>query len=97
MNLDSYPTPETDAFGETPMPTLEHSGYADYVTAINHWIDHARDLERRLALCRDALSVVYNKGEGCEVFPPDEAGKPEYSWHERFIIVSEALTATAPK
>jgi len=57
MNLNEYKTPLTDEFGETPIPT-DDKYQPNYPVALHAWVDFARDLERKLALCRDALKAI---------------------------------------
>ena len=58
--IHEYPTPLTDAQAEHEwhhVPTVPAS--------------HARDLERKLALCRDALQSISDDAHGCN--HPSEA------------------------
>ena len=74
--LNEYQTLETDA--------EERSGYT-YKTLLKH----ARDLERRLALCRDALKEIQvygKKHDGCCPYGCDTPS-----------IAENALEATEPK
>lgn len=76
--MNHHPTPETDA---NAFPDFERGG--DIVLA-----DVARDLEQRLAECREALSAIESTTRGyCHG-----------SWESRLCsIAKETLTKTAPK
>jgi hypothetical protein len=54
MNLDDYPTPETDYRKYKAFPPSGALGIGFDVVDT----EMARDLERRLAACRDALSQI---------------------------------------
>jgi hypothetical protein len=75
MNLTDYPTPETDA-------AIYPTDICDVV-----WPEHARDLERRLAACREALKeILFIRQEPLPLVDLDEARS----------IAKRALTLTAP-
>lgn len=57
----------------------------------------SRDLERKLAMCQDALREVYNDGKGSEVFPKHPHDHEQSDWVLRFKTVEETLKATEPK
>ena len=51
MNIEDYKTPETDA-AEIYVKTFSKKGRLEGMNS------HARDLERRLAMCREALKNI---------------------------------------
>ena len=68
--LEEYETPET----EKTMAILESLGFKEkgwYATG--KLAEHSRDLERKLAMCRDALKFYAGN------FPNDDLG----NWQER--------------
>lgn len=71
MNLADIPTPETDAVHARKMGPA----------ALFEMTEHARDLERRLTVAREALMVVANCSSSTRLLR----------------ISREALTQTAPK
>ena len=56
--LNSYPTPLTDAAEKESIAAYENEREAGWPPFPCDGYDHARDLERRLALCRDALAGI---------------------------------------
>ena len=94
MNLEDYPTPETDAVAEecSEMLTncgddIELNGKAIIATA-SKFADLSSTLERRLALCRNALEYYSNAP-----WAPYTAGRAT-----NFASIAEkALAATEPK
>ena len=74
--LANYPTPETDA-AVYPMDVC------DVV-----WPEHARDLERRLAACREALEVVLRRGYSMQ--------RSDQYLREVLQTARTAITLTAP-
>jgi hypothetical protein len=54
--LHEYDTPETDIF----------SDIWDYYNDPQEAVDYASNLEQRLAACRDALTLVIQRGEGMQ-------------------------------
>ena len=77
MNMNEIPTPETDAFfRQDALKNLDKYPAAAF----------ARDLERRLAIARDALEILETSLRAYSL--------PPASMHS---IVQTALTQTAPK
>jgi hypothetical protein len=84
MNLEDYPTPLTDsAIEETAFENKNHP-HTDWVAAF-----FARDLERKLALAREALTQISN---AC-VMKSKDSGECITAEHKE--IATEALTLTA--
>lgn len=83
MNIDEIPTPETDA-------ALCRYDHPDWPSGRKHTVngkhvvlaEHARDLERRLVVARDALTAIADKSENIE---------------HAVCMADKALTQTAPK
>jgi hypothetical protein len=88
MNINDYPTPETDKAWQGCSP-MDFKGL-EILTKM-------RDLERRLALCRDALKVFaeYHTGDLSNVGGATLIS-PQFS-AQAFKDAKKALTATAPK
>lgn len=74
MNLSHIPTPETDLF---------YSSFADGIATPSQaeWLYRMQDLERRLAIAREALKIVHADSSSTRLVR----------------VASEALIATAPK
>lgn len=76
MNIEEIPTPETDAL----VPTQGHKQtMLEYIETLE---DHARDIERRLTVARDALTAIADQSENIE---------------HAVCTADKALTQTAPK
>jgi hypothetical protein len=74
MNLSDYPTPETDKL-------QKHMGSIGFT--------HGRDLERRLAACRNTLELVLRRGQGMQ--------RSDQYLNEVLSACRKTLTETAPK
>ena len=88
MNINEIPTPETDAFfRQDALKNLDKYPAAAF----------ARDLERRLAIARDALQAAID----CGMVPASSASDGGGNCHSKQVRVAdqirEALTQTAPK
>jgi len=81
MNIDDIPTPET-------IFRYEADKYTSGFSAYENMRDHARDLERRLTIAREALQSISKNAQPYGPF-----------WYggEIQTKVREALALTAPK
>jgi len=61
--IHEYPTPLTDAAEKESIAAYENEREAGWPPFPCDGYDHARDLERRLALCRDALAGIVAIGQ----------------------------------
>jgi hypothetical protein len=92
MNLEKYPTPETDDAACYPVhekTVIMTEFYTREAAAAFVPIHHARNLEQRLALCRDALKGVIESAH------PHHENNP--AMFAAFKAGREALEATKPK
>ena len=84
MNLNEIPTPETDAAWKDPQRTRDGTGFRSDVPSIDIALsvaEKSKDLERRLAVARDAL-------ERATIWSTENA---------ILLVSKQALTLTAPK
>jgi hypothetical protein len=86
MNLTDYPTPITDAQWGTRSWFEDEYGARQYGAKFVHE-DFARDLERRLAACREALEMI-------ATFTIDD-GQCD-NGHGPGFVARESLSLTAP-
>lgn len=86
--LNEYKTPETDSASILGIDTWADSEYVH--------IDHVSDLERRLAMCRDALMETSHFWQAVIMhFGPVHAAKKAEK--EALAIRDETLKETEPK